>query len=67
MLADGSLEHRYQFQWWALDLVGATPQGSVQKKGADKGVDGAHHLHRRGREAGDVHRVRQERRRWIAP
>jgi hypothetical protein len=40
MLADGSLEHRYQFQWWALDLVGATPQGSIQKKGADKGVDG---------------------------
>ncbi|MBF6605729.1 MAG: restriction endonuclease [Chloroflexi bacterium] len=40
MLADGSLEHRYQFQWWALDLVGATPRGSVEKKGADKGVDG---------------------------
>ena len=40
MVADGSLEHRYQFQWWALDLVGATPRGGEEKKGADKGVDG---------------------------
>ncbi len=28
----------YQFQWWALGLVGARP--SEQKKGADKGIDG---------------------------
>ncbi len=28
----------YQFQWWALDLVGARPV--EEKKGADKGVDG---------------------------
>jgi len=28
----------YQFQWWALDLVGARPV--EQKKGADKGIDG---------------------------
>ncbi len=28
----------YQFQWWALGLVGARPV--EQKKGADKGVDG---------------------------
>jgi DNA modification methylase len=28
----------YQFQWWALGLVGARPVG--QKKGADKGIDG---------------------------
>ncbi len=27
----------YQFQWWALGLVGAR---GVQKKGADKGIDG---------------------------
>jgi len=40
MVADGSLERRYQFQWWALDLVGATPRGDPDKKGADKGVDG---------------------------
>jgi DNA modification methylase len=31
-------ENPYQFQWWALDLVGARPV--VEKKGADKGVDG---------------------------
>lgn len=28
----------YQFQWWALGLVGARPVD--QKKGADKGIDG---------------------------
>jgi hypothetical protein len=28
----------YQFQWWALDLVGARPVD--EKKGADKGIDG---------------------------
>jgi hypothetical protein len=28
----------YQFQWWALGLVGARPV--EEKKGADKGVDG---------------------------
>ena len=31
---------REQFELWALTLVGAMPQGGVQKKGADKGVDG---------------------------
>ncbi|NQS98379.1 MAG: restriction endonuclease [candidate division Zixibacteria bacterium] len=32
----------YEFQWWALDLVGARPAGGVddKKKGADKGIDG---------------------------
>lgn len=29
---------KYQFQWWALGLVGARPE--EQKKGADKGIDG---------------------------
>jgi hypothetical protein len=29
---------RYQFQWWALGLVGARPVEG--KKGADKGIDG---------------------------
>ena len=29
---------KYQFQWWALGLVGARPVD--QKKGADKGIDG---------------------------
>lgn len=28
----------YQFQWWALDLVGARP--AEGKKGSDKGIDG---------------------------
>ena len=31
-------ENPYQFEYWALDLVGARPVGP--KKGADKGVDG---------------------------
>ena len=31
---------RYQFQWWALNLVDAKPVGGVEKKGADRGIDG---------------------------
>ena len=37
---------RYQFQWWALSLIGARPVGSTPanpregRKGADKGIDG---------------------------
>ncbi len=34
---------KYQFQWWALGLVGARPV--EQKKGADKGVDGRLYFH----------------------
>jgi len=30
---------KYQFQWWALGLIGARPAGE-KKKGADKGIDG---------------------------
>src|SRR6266545_1031911 len=33
----------YQFQWWALGLVGARP--AEQKKGADKGIDGRLFFH----------------------
>jgi hypothetical protein len=33
-------ENPYQFQWWALDLVGARPAPEAQKKGSDKGIDG---------------------------
>ncbi|MBI2861750.1 MAG: restriction endonuclease [Chloroflexi bacterium] len=33
-------QDRYQFQWWALSLVGASPVGDDRKKGADRGVDG---------------------------
>jgi len=35
-----SPEGRYQFQWWALGLIDARPLGGVEKKGADRGVDG---------------------------
>jgi DNA modification methylase len=34
----------YQFQSWALGLVGARPAGSV-RKGADKGIDGRLYFH----------------------
>ena len=40
MLVGTGLEGQYQFQWWALDLVGAQPQGDTKRQGADKGVDG---------------------------
>ena len=33
-------QDRYQFQWWALSLVGAQPRDPDRKKGADEGVDG---------------------------
>lgn len=38
-------DNRYQFQWWALSLVGAKPLGGEQdsktgKKGKDAGIDG---------------------------
>ncbi len=38
-----SLENRYQFQYWALGLVGARPV--ERKKGADKGIDGRLYFH----------------------
>ena len=37
----------YQFQWWALGLVGARPV--EQKKGADRGIDGRKYFHDEGR------------------
>src|SRR5207247_6128337 len=30
---------KYQFQWWALDKLGAQPVAG-KKKGSDKGIDG---------------------------
>jgi len=36
-------QDKYQFQWWALGLVGARP--AEQKKGADKGIDGRLYFH----------------------
>ena len=45
LATDSANEGRYQFEWWALSLVGAKPVGGkpgsrVGKKGADKGIDG---------------------------
>jgi site-specific DNA-methyltransferase (adenine-specific) len=34
---------KYQFQWWALGLVGA--RGVEEKKGADQGIDGRLYFH----------------------
>ena len=39
-------EDPYQFQWWALGLVGARPV--EQKKGADRGIDGRIYFHDEG-------------------
>ncbi len=36
-------QDKYQFQWWALGLVGARPV--EQKKGADRGIDGRLYFH----------------------
>jgi site-specific DNA-methyltransferase (adenine-specific) len=36
---DLALRDKYQFQWWAVSLVGAVPYGG-KKKGADTGIDG---------------------------
>lgn len=41
--AELAKEDPYQFQWWALGLVGA--RRSEQKKGADQGVDGRLFFH----------------------
>jgi DNA modification methylase len=38
-LAEGE-DGRYQFQWWALNLIDARPIGGTEKKGADRGIDG---------------------------
>lgn len=38
-------EDPYQFQWWALGLVGARPSETEKKKGADRGIDGCIYFH----------------------
>lgn len=43
--AEELAKDRYQFQWWALSLIGARPVGSSAgsregRKGADEGIDG---------------------------
>ncbi len=37
-------ENKYQFQYWALGLVGAQPTEAL-KKGADRGIDGRRNFH----------------------
>ncbi|MBI3089416.1 MAG: restriction endonuclease [Candidatus Tectomicrobia bacterium] len=39
-------QNPYEFQWWALGLVGARPV--EQKKGADRGIDGRLYFHDEG-------------------
>ncbi len=39
LATDSENSGRYQFEWWALDLVGARP-AQDRKKGADSGIDG---------------------------
>jgi DNA modification methylase len=39
-LANRGLNGRYQFQWWAVDKVGAVPVDQSKKRGADGGIDG---------------------------
>lgn len=39
-------EDPYQFEWWALGLVGARP--ADKKKGADRGIDGRLYFHDEG-------------------
>lgn len=41
--AELATSDKYQFQWWALGLVGARPVD--QKKGADRGIDGRMYFH----------------------
>ena len=41
-----ALADRFQFQYWALGLVGARP--AEQKKGADQGIDGRLYFHDEG-------------------
>jgi DNA modification methylase len=45
----------YQFQWWALGLVGARPV--EQKKGADQGIDGRLYFHGEQRKGGKTKQI----------
>ena len=55
LATDSANEGRYQFEWWALSLVGAKPVGGQAgsrkgKKGADQGIDGRHQFLRARRQ-----------------
>ena len=47
-------ENRHQFEWWALDMVEATP-AQDKKKGADRGVDGV--LYFQEKDDGPYHKI----------
>jgi site-specific DNA-methyltransferase (adenine-specific) len=42
-------QDKYQFQWWALGLLGARPTADKQRKGADQGIDGKLYFHDEGK------------------
>lgn len=52
---DLAARDKHQFQWWAVSLVDAVPQGG-RKRGADRGIDGIRWV-RVGPREGDVERV----------
>lgn len=35
-----AIQDRFQFQWWALGLLGARPAEQDERRGKDKGIDG---------------------------
>jgi site-specific DNA-methyltransferase (adenine-specific) len=52
---DLAARDKHQFQWWAVSLVEAVPQGG-SKKGADRGIDGIRWV-TTGNRPGDVDRI----------
>jgi site-specific DNA-methyltransferase (adenine-specific) len=52
---DLAARDKHQFQWWAISLLDAVPQGG-KKKGADRGIDGIRWV-RTGPRDGDLDRV----------
>jgi site-specific DNA-methyltransferase (adenine-specific) len=52
---DLAARDKHQFQWWAVSLLDAVPQGG-KKKGADRGIDGIRWV-RTGARDGDLDRV----------
>jgi len=53
---DLAARDKNQFQWWAVSLVDAVPQGGVRKKGMDRGIDGIRWV-RTGPKQTDVEQV----------
>jgi site-specific DNA-methyltransferase (adenine-specific) len=52
---DLAARDKHQFQWWAVSLVDAVPQGG-SKKGADRGIDGMRWV-KTGPRPGDTERI----------